>query len=67
MVDGAGLTMVTIEQPNKDSRTGLFVAWGVTLLATLALALVIAAAPLPYLAESTAGSAIASQEAAAHQ
>jgi hypothetical protein len=61
MVDGAGLTMVTIERPQKDNKTGLFVAWGVTLFATLALALVIAAAPLPYLADSGASPAAAAQ------
>lgn len=50
-VDGARLTMVTIERPRKNDRTGLFVAWGVTLFAILALGLVIAAAPLPYLVD----------------
>jgi hypothetical protein len=59
MVDGAGLTMVTIERPRNHSKTGLFVAWGVTLFATLALGLVIAAAPLPYLAESASSPAVA--------
>lgn len=44
--------MVTIERPRNHSKTGLFVAWGVTLFATLALGLVIAAAPLPYLTDS---------------
>jgi hypothetical protein len=61
MVDGAGLTMVTIERPKQYTKTGLFVAWGVTLAATLALALVIAAAPLPYLAEGSAEAVLASQ------
>jgi len=56
-----GLTMATIERPKQHTNTGLFVAWGVTLAATLALALVIAAAPLPYLAESSAESTLASQ------
>ena len=53
--------MVTIERPERHTNTGLFVAWGVTLVATLALALVIAAAPLPYLAESSAEAVLASQ------
>ena len=53
--------MVTIERPRKDDKTGLFVAWGVTIFATLALALVIAAAPLPYLAESSAEAVLARQ------
>jgi len=53
--------MVTIERPKQHTRTGLFVAWGVTLFATLALALVIAAAPLPYLAEGSAEAVLASQ------
>jgi len=53
--------MVTSEQPKQQTKTGLFVAWGVTLFATLALALVIAAAPVPYLAESVAESTVALQ------
>ncbi len=54
--------MVTIERPRKDTRTGLFVAWGVTLFATLALGLVIAAAPLPYLADNGTGPAAAAAQ-----
>jgi len=53
--------MATIERPKQHTNTGLFVAWGVTLAATLALALVIAAAPVPYLAERVAESTVAAQ------
>ena len=54
--------MTTIERGNGKTWTGLAVAWGCTVVATIALALVVATAPLPYLAAvdaAPAGSLVA--------
>ena len=42
--------MTTIERNGGRTWTGLAVAWGCTVVATIALGLVVATAPLPHLA-----------------
>ena len=42
--------MTTIERSGGKTWTGLAVAWGCTVVATIALGLVAATAPLPHLA-----------------
>ena len=42
--------MTTIERSGGRTWTGLAVAWGCTVVATIALGLVVATAPLPHLA-----------------
>jgi len=42
--------MTTIERSGGKTWTGLAVAWGCTVVATIALGLVVATAPLPHLA-----------------
>ena len=54
--------MTTIERSGGKTWTGLAVAWGCTVVATIALGLVVATAPLPHLAavsSTPAGIAVA--------
>ncbi len=52
--------MATIEQPLSVTRTGLVLAWSFTVVAILAIGIVVATAPLPQLsAAATTGTGLA--------
>ena len=49
--------MTTLVQPMSGARTGLVLAWSFTVLAILAIGLVVVAAPMPQLSAASAGAA----------
>lgn len=55
--------MTTIRQPMGETRTGLVLAWSVTLTAILAIGVVVATVPLPQLSAAALGSATAAAPA----
>ena len=55
--------MTTLVQPTSGTRTGLVLAWSFTVMAILAIGLVVATAPLPQLsAAATSGAPVITAE-----
>jgi hypothetical protein len=57
--------MTTVVQPMKGTRTGLVLAWSVTVMAILGIGLVVATAPLPQLSAAASSGTAASTSAGA--
>lgn len=57
----AGNWMTTVVQPMKGTRTGLVLAWSVTVMAILGIGLVVATAPLPQLSAAANSGTAATQ------
>lgn len=49
--------MTTLVRPMSGARTGIVLAWSFTVLAILAIGLVVVAAPMPQLGAASAGTA----------
>ena len=62
--------MTTLVQPMSGARTGLVLAWSVTVMAIVAIGLVVVAAPMPHLSAASASGTATSASAggpAGHQ
>lgn len=56
--------MTTLVQPTSGTRTGLLLAWSVTVTAILAIGLVVVTAPLPQLSAAATSATAASASVA---